>query len=152
MDPCVYQVDEGHRCVIDYCSIHLSINAVFLGRRQMAAVLADVHGQPDLLQLIHGFLYDQLHGKLLPSDDDLPEFHEKIQVHKSVIATFYTPSDLSGVGRLRRELIRAVPSWQDGPSQYNCVFAVTDESVKGICAPHLALFFFSFSFSYLFSP
>src|SRR5260370_35114303 len=148
MDPHIYQVDEGHRCVIDYCSIHLPINAVFLGRRQTAAVLADMHGQPDLLQLIRRFLYDQLHGKLPPSDDDLPEFHEKIQVHKSVIATFYAPSDLSGVGRMRRELIQAVPSWQDAPSWYDCGFAVTDESAKGMCSLDVACVQFFLPFSY----
>ncbi len=107
-----------------------------------------MHGQPDLLQLICGFLYDQLHGKLPPSDDDLPEFHEKIQVHKSVVATFYAPSDLSGVGEMRRELIRAVPSWQDGPSRYDCVFAVTDESAKGMRGLDVARVRFFLSFSY----
>src|SRR5258708_6557371 len=81
-------------------------------------------------------------------DDDLPEFHEKIQVHKSVVATFYAPSDLSGVGRMQHELIRAVPSWQDGPSRYDCVFAVTDESVKGMRGLDVARVWFFLLFSY----
>jgi hypothetical protein len=82
------------------------------------------------------------------SDDNLPEFYEHIHVHNSVVATYYAPSDLSGVGGMRRELIRAVSTWKSGPSRYDCVFAVTDESLKGMRGLDIARVRFFLSFSY----
>ncbi len=115
MDPHIYQVGEGQECVIDYCSFHLPINAVLLGKACTATALAKMYKWPHLPLLICKFLYDQLHQESLPSDADLPGFHEKIHVHRSIVATFHAPSDLSGVGRMRREQIQAVSTWCDGP-------------------------------------
>jgi hypothetical protein len=42
---------------------------------------------------------------------DPPEFHGRVAVYNSAVVKFYAPSDLSGVGGMRRECIRAVPSW-----------------------------------------
>ncbi|KAF8264141.1 hypothetical protein EI94DRAFT_1594424 [Lactarius quietus] len=36
---------------------------------------------------------------------DLPSFYGKITVYPSAVATFYAPSDLSGVGSMRRECL-----------------------------------------------
>src|SRR5229473_4703307 len=41
MDPHIYQVGEGQECVIDYCSFHLPINAVLLGKACTATALAE---------------------------------------------------------------------------------------------------------------
>ncbi len=132
MDPHVYQVEKGQGCVIDYCSFHLPINAVLLGKACTATAVAEMYKWPHLPLLICKFLYDQLHQESLPSDADLPGFHEKIHVHRSVIATFHTPSDLSGVGGMWCEWIWAVPTWCDGPRRDDCVFAVTNKSLKGM--------------------
>ncbi len=98
----------------------------------MATALAATHGQPHLPQLLCRFLYDQLYGQLLPSNINLPELHENIHVHRSAVATFYAPSDLSGIGGMWREWIRAVPAWHEGPGRYDCLFVVTNESLKGM--------------------
>lgn len=53
-----------------------------------------------------------------------PEVHrgDKISVVYSAAATYYAPSDPSGVGGMRREYIRATPSWRRGSSRFDCVF------------------------------
>src|ERR1700733_8129563 len=92
-------------------------------RKCQAYELAAELDQPDFTMLIRQFLQGQLHPDLdreslisansLP--DILPNFRERISVYNSASAMFYAPSDLSGVGGMRREHIRAVPSWRKGP-------------------------------------
>jgi hypothetical protein len=70
-----------------------------------------------------------------PSDvpvADLPWFHGKIRVHNSAVATFYAPSDISGIGGMRRERIRAVTSWRKGSARHDCAFVETDPALRGM--------------------
>jgi hypothetical protein len=78
----------------------------------------------------------------------MPRFHGKIAIHKSAISTFYAPSDLSGVGGMRREWIRATPSWRGGPARHDCVFVCTDPSLEGMRGLDVARvqLFFSLNF------
>jgi len=78
----------------------------------------------------------------------MPQFHGKIAVHKSAISTFYAPSDLSGVGGMRHEWIRATSSWRGGPPRYDCVFACTDPSVEGMRGLDVARIHLFFSFNF----
>lgn len=58
------------------------------------------------MRLIQEFIYDQQeHPSGLQAQDipDLPPFYEKITIHTSAIATFHAPSDLSGIGGMKRE-------------------------------------------------
>ena len=60
---------------------------------------------------------------------------------------FYAPSDISGVGGMRRERIRAVKSWRKGPGRYDTIFINTDplaEGMRGLDIARVQLFF-SFS-------
>lgn len=108
--------------------------------------------------LIRQFLQGQLHPdsetqSLISADsvlNALPDFRdsEKISVYNSATATFYSPSDLSGIGGMRRECIRAVQSWRKGPSRYDCVFAVTDDTAKGMRSLDVARVRLLFSFTY----
>jgi hypothetical protein len=83
-------------------------------QKQTALALQDELQQPDFYLLLHRFLYDQLHHKsdcdstsdILPNG--LPEFHGKLSVYPSAIATFFAPSDICGTGGMRRERIRAM--------------------------------------------
>jgi hypothetical protein len=63
------------------------------------------------------FLQDQLRDTLSLSniyssddEDDLPAFNEVISVYNSAVATFYAPSDFSGIGSMHRESIHALSS------------------------------------------
>jgi hypothetical protein len=129
-----------------------------VARRCPVRALADELGQFDFVMLIRQFLHGQLHldsetASLISADDTLdalPNFYdsEKISVYNSASATFYAPSDLSGIGGMRREHIRVVQSWRKGPSRYDCVFVVTDEMAEGMRSLDVARVRLFFSFTY----
>jgi hypothetical protein len=107
-------------------------------------------GYPELPNLIRQFIYDQQH-----SDDasdssisDLPMFYGKITIYPSAVATFHAPSDISGVGGMRCERIRAVRSWRNGPGRYDTIFVNTDSSMAGMRGLDVARARLFFSFSY----
>jgi hypothetical protein len=97
--------------------------------------------------LIQNFIYDQQH----PDDSSnssnvsaLPAFFGMITIYPSAVATFHAPSDLSGIGGMRRERIRAVESWRKGPSRYDTIFINTDpskEGMRGLDVARVRLFF-----------
>ncbi|OBZ67134.1 hypothetical protein A0H81_12921 [Grifola frondosa] len=73
-------------------------------------------GQPRLPELISRFLYEQLNPESAVSGMHVPltacpAFDEAISVFYSAAATYYAPSDPSGVGGMHRERIRATPLW-----------------------------------------
>lgn len=104
--------------------------------------LAVFIGEPSLVELTRKFLYDQL----LPFDlaaqgvssddldnlDDLPVIDSYISVFHSAVATFYAPSDESGIHGMRRERIRSTRSWRKGPARRDCAFVVEDQTQKGM--------------------
>lgn len=115
-------------------------------------------GIQDFSTLLACFLYNQLHRDS-PLDDALqpPQLYYrivtnptlfKILVFTSATATFYAPSDISGIGGMRRECIRATPSWRKGPARYDCVFVETDPDAVGMKGLHVARIRLFFSFKY----
>jgi hypothetical protein len=132
----------------------------FMGTYRLISISArgynrDVHqlgsqiGRQDLCELIQRFLYDQQNPNsvILGSDTNLadcPLFSGRVYVYPSAVATFYAPSDLSGIGGMHCERIRAVPSWHNGPARYDCVFAEKDpdaDGFRGLHAAQVMLFF-----------
>lgn len=121
-----------------------------------AVDLATYFGILDFPVLVSRFLYDQLHPHtpLDPQSPLPPTFYRavteprltKISVFTSASATFYAPSDISGIGGMRRERIRASPSWRKGPPRYDCVFVETDSDANGMRGLHAARVRFFFSF------
>ncbi|KAN0107708.1 hypothetical protein V8E52_009875 [Russula decolorans] len=124
-------------------------------------ILAAEIDQSNFLELIRHFLYGRLehsdsdHLLLSDSDaspevslDNLPEVRGKIAVYTSAVATYYAPSDLSGVGGMHRERIRAVSKWRNGPARYDCVYVLTDPEAEGMRGLDIARvrLFFEFSF------
>ncbi|KAF7982136.1 hypothetical protein HWV62_29873 [Athelia sp. TMB] len=112
--------------------------------------LAEQICQPDLKPLIQQFLQEQLTpiDERLSSPTALPFFKETISTFPSAQAIFYAPSDICGTGGMRKERIRAVPSWYKGPARYDTVFVETDANAKGMRALDVARvrLFFSFTF------
>jgi hypothetical protein len=109
----------------------------YTGKRIYPDTIAEVIDQPDLVNLIQQFLYDQCHSdsesdESSSNTSNLPEFHEKICVFTSAVATFHAPSDISGIGGMRYERIHAVATWRKGPARYDCVFVNTDPSARGM--------------------
>ncbi|TFK51466.1 hypothetical protein OE88DRAFT_1735362 [Heliocybe sulcata] len=72
-----------------------------------------------LLQL---FLQDRLKSShMLYGLRELPDFDGVISIHYSAAATFYAPSDPSGIGGMHREHIRANPCWRGTGGRFDCV-------------------------------
>ncbi|KAI0639528.1 hypothetical protein C8Q77DRAFT_1214064 [Trametes polyzona] len=105
-------------------------------------------GVPELPTLIARFVFNQLHpDDAFPDDQELTTFPTcRVRVYHSVIATFYAPSDPSGIGGMHRERIRATPSWRRGPPHYDCVYIGKDPSASGFRSLHAARVRLFFSF------
>ncbi|KIM58835.1 hypothetical protein SCLCIDRAFT_27705 [Scleroderma citrinum Foug A] len=71
-----------------------------------------------------------------------------IKVFHSAMVTFISPSDPSGIGSMRREQIRAIPSWHRGPPWYDCAFVSTDDTCDGMLSMEIARVLCFFSFVY----
>ncbi|KAK7683266.1 hypothetical protein QCA50_013528 [Cerrena zonata] len=120
--------------------------------------LAAHFGVPNLAVLMSQYLYEQLHphAQLAPNTPPPPIYYRtvinprltKISVFTSAAATFYAPSDISGIGGMRRERIRATPSWRKGPARYDCVLIETDSDASGMRGLHAARVRLLFSFKY----
>jgi hypothetical protein len=57
-----------------------------------------------------------------------PDFNIQVSIFYSALAVYHSPSDISGISGLRRELIRATPSWRNNQSRYDCVFVYSQSS------------------------
>jgi len=119
-------------------------------RARTVVALADELNIPNLPELVRQFLCGQLypdtHGPTTISYLECPGYHGNISIYNSASSMFYAPSDLSGVGGMRHEYIRATPAWrQDGP-RYDCVFVITDPELEGMRGMDVArvLCFFAF--------
>ncbi|KAF8168552.1 hypothetical protein B0H34DRAFT_855228 [Crassisporium funariophilum] len=112
-------------------------------------------GLPTLNEYIRRFLYDQLNpesdvfGMDVPLDD-CPKISSSLwaNVYHSAAATFHAPSDLSGIGGMHREHIRATPSWQHGAPRYDCVYVEKDPDADGFRGLDVAQVELFFSFTY----
>ena len=108
---------------------------------------------PHLPNLVWRFLHEQL--VQVDADielDDVPLSDcpvlintTKIQVFPSVVAIYYTPSDLSGTRGMFCECIRAVNSWRCGPARHDCVFVQHDPDAPGFCVLYVVWICHSFS-------
>ena len=88
---------------------------------------------------------------------DLPPFYETIAIHTAAVATFHAPSDLSGIGGMKRERIHAVSHWKRGPGRYDTLFInapaddvddnAEDSSIRGILGLEVARAHLFFSFT-----
>jgi hypothetical protein len=102
--------------------------------------------------MVQQFLCDQLYpDSEVPSSqlEVYPGVGQRISIVYSAISTFRAPSDISNVNSLRREYIRATPSWRNGAARYDCVFLNTDPTMEGMRGLEVArvLAFFSFIFN-----
>jgi hypothetical protein len=107
-------------------------------------------GQLNLPDLITQFIYSQQCSDRTSntSSTDLPTFYGKITIYPSAVATFHAPSDISGIGGMRRERIHTVKSWRKGPGRYDTIFINTDPSFNGMQGLEVARVRLFFSFSH----
>ncbi|KAG1882265.1 hypothetical protein F4604DRAFT_1879625 [Suillus subluteus] len=77
----------------------------------------------------------------------LPRHPGKLHVFNSAAATFYAPSDPSGIGGMRRKHIRACPLWRNEYPRNDCIFINTGSDAEGMRGLEVArvICFFSFN-------
>ncbi|KAF8121859.1 hypothetical protein EV363DRAFT_1183993 [Boletus edulis] len=111
--------------------------------------LAEELDIPELPTLIRRFLYDQLHPDADVPLRQMPVYGGRLNVFHSAMATFFAPSDPSGIGGMYREHIRATPSWRRGAARYDTVLVDSDYSPNSINGMEVArvLCFFSIPYS-----
>ncbi|PBK85227.1 hypothetical protein ARMGADRAFT_1048097 [Armillaria gallica] len=136
--------------IISYLAYILITSGLEHAYPQSLERLAVYTHHPELPSLMHRFLYDQLHGDMdLTSEaislEDFPEIMSHIYVYHSAIASFYAPSDISGVRGMRCEQIRSTPSWHRCPCQ-DCAFVVEDDAAKGFSGMSVVCILLLFSF------
>lgn len=115
--------------------------------------LAHYIRRPRFPELVRRFLYEQLNPEMQDSAfniplDQCPDFRGRIYIYNSAVATFHAPSDISGIGGLRRERIRASRKWRGGAPRYDCVFMEKDPDLPGFRGLHAARVFLFFSFKF----
>ncbi|KAH9948897.1 hypothetical protein B0H21DRAFT_844257 [Amylocystis lapponica] len=101
------------------------------------AILSDELSQPNLEELIRQFLYDQIFATNDTSSGDIhisecPVFSGRLSVYRSASATFYAPSELSGNGRMHREIIRSNPTWRNEYERFDTVLVDVDSALPGM--------------------
>ncbi|KAK7012895.1 C2H2-type domain-containing protein [Favolaschia claudopus] len=109
---------------------------------------------PSFPILLASFLTDQLRSDSDSDSDDSMDIDASvlstvpISVFHSAVATFYAPSDPSGVRGMRRERIRSTPSWRKHGARRDCAFAVEDQDKRGFRGMSVVRvkLFFSFNF------
>ncbi|KAF7366229.1 C2H2-type domain-containing protein [Mycena venus] len=103
---------------------------------------------PTFPTLLARFLTDQLNSDLYSNDgndiDPAELSTTPLSVFHSAIATFYAPSDPSGIRGMRCERIRSTPSWRKHGARRDCAFAVEDQDkpgFRGMSVVRIKLFF-----------
>lgn len=71
-----------------------------------------------------------------------------MSVFHSAIATFYAPSDLSGLGGMHSECIQSTPHWRKREARYDTVFLEWDPDIPGMGGLHVGRVFLFFSLCY----
>ena len=101
-----------------------------------AHAIGQLFGFPMLPTLLRRFLFGQLNPSRVGEAstvplDQCPQYNNKVTVFPSAVATFYAPSDESGLRGMRRERIRAVPTWRGHGPRRDCVYVDNGSDLPG---------------------
>ena len=116
----------------------------------MANELTHSLNEPDFVNKLHLFFLDQTCASpdfdMLPMDDQPPKIDNLITLYPSAVATYFAPSDLSGIGGMHSECICATLNWRKEGPCYDAVFVNTNPDEDGMQGLDVACIkqFFSF--------
>jgi hypothetical protein len=79
---------------------------------------------------------------------DILEMISPISIFHSAVATFFAPSDISGIRGMRRERIRSTPVWRATVPRRDCVFVVENQDKSGFRGMSVVRVKLFFSFLY----
>ncbi|TFK59591.1 hypothetical protein BDN72DRAFT_905705 [Pluteus cervinus] len=152
--------DDDERIEMGAVEEPISQSEVKLAKTHVRSIPNTLYGlaqhveEPKLLELTQRYLYDILYPDAAVSGsqaafDQLPIIMGLARMYTSARAVFYAPSDLSGIGGMHHERIRATASWYRGPPRYDCVFiGDTDSEEPGFWGFHVARVRLFFSFKH----
>ncbi|KAH9907674.1 uncharacterized protein B0H18DRAFT_898122 [Fomitopsis serialis] len=128
--------DEDDEGVVEGPCIEAFVALARQRAKGYPGILADLGAhieQPELTTCVARFLAKQLHED--PDDAGVLATYSipnlRISVFPSAVATFHAPVDPSGTGGMRRERIRATPSWRSAGPRYDCAFVEQDSAQAG---------------------
>ncbi|KAF8872520.1 hypothetical protein CPB84DRAFT_1854424 [Gymnopilus junonius] len=149
--------DDDERMEFGAVDEPMSQSEVKLAKTAVRKVPIDIYQfarcvhQGRLPELTCRYLYDILNPKAsVPGSraplDILPTVDGPLRLFNSVRAVYYAPSDLSGIGGMHEERIRAVRKWYNGPPRYDCVFvgntdAADQPGFRGLNVARVRVFF-----------
>ena len=107
---------------------------------------AELLKQPSFSKLLRKFLFEQLCDNTALPQGAHPRIDGRINVFYSAVATFYAPSDISGITGMWHEHIRATSSWRKGHTCYDTVLVNSNPKVGGVRGFEVARVFLFFSF------
>ena len=102
--------------------------------------------QPSFPRLLQKFLHEQLRDDTTASQDAHFRIDGRLLIFFSAVATFYAPSDISGISGMWREHIRATSSWRKGQARYDTVLVNSNPEDGGVRGFEVARIFLLFSF------
>jgi len=153
LDPQVWCIPTWPKQAVSRYSLYVFLSLPdILWKQTYPDDITDAINQPNFTWLIQQFIHDEggsgsdSETSSIPSD--LPIFYKKITVFTSAVATFYAPSDISGIGGMHCERIRAVDTWRNGPGCYDCIFVCMDPSVESMRGLDIACIWLWFSFKH----
>jgi hypothetical protein len=134
-------------------NLHVLIQIIETGYSLQLEALAAQLDLPLHIDLICRFLFDQLYPNAPLNGDEVdiaicPKFDSNIHVFHSALATFYAPSDPSGIGGMYRQRIRATPSWRREYGRYDCMLVAKDSNLPGFRGQHAVQVRLFFSFKH----
>ncbi|KAF8901482.1 hypothetical protein CPB84DRAFT_1846772 [Gymnopilus junonius] len=148
--------DDDERMDFGTVEEPLSQSEVKLAKTAVRKVPIDIYQfarhvhQGRLPELTRRYLYDILNpNAAIPGSqaplDRLPFVDGPLRLYNSARAVYYAPSDLSGVGGMHHERIRAVRTWYGGPARYDCIFVGNMDSdepgFRGLNVARVRVFF-----------
>ncbi|KAG1839875.1 hypothetical protein F4604DRAFT_1885178 [Suillus subluteus] len=153
------RVDFANRGMLDSTCLAAELEALAphdteRNRARNVLALAEELNLPRFPDLIRRFLFEQT---CRPDDDrdsveiplaGCPRFEGQISVFNSASSRFYAPSDISGIGGMRVEHIRACPLWRNEAPRNDCIFINIGSSTEGIRGLEVARVCAFFSFKY----
>ncbi|KAG1851631.1 hypothetical protein DFJ58DRAFT_716682 [Suillus subalutaceus] len=148
LDPIVVEYDKAGDGVVEGSKAQSDVKLAQHSRAGNIRALAIEMDIPNLPHLVRLFLYDQFLASDTHTLDDVPlsacpRFEGPIKVFNSAAATFFAPSDPSGIGGMHHEYIHVALSWQRGPPRYDTVFINTasKDSINGMEVGQVLCFF-----------
>jgi len=114
--------------------------------------LAHLLDEPDLIDKLRSFSADQIRASdtnsdvslVDNSDNQFPEIDNLITLYPSAVAIYFAPSDLSGIGGMHSERIRATANWRNEGPRYDTVFVnmnPNEDGMRGLDIARVKQFF-----------